>query len=855
MTKRMLIDDTQPEETRVVIVDGNKVEDVEFESSCRKQIKGNIYTAKVIRVEPSLQAAFIDYGGNKHGFLAFGEIHPDYYHISPEMVEAVDREVDEIIERKKQYIKEREEQREKIRAEKKALYEAKLREEEAKKALEEQQKTSAEEEPQAQAEAPVEAQAETVVETIEAIPTPVEAEIISETQPLEVSQETDTADIVITPTDEIAEILNDEAPAEATTKKAEKSAKPKRKYTRRKKSDNHKVRVAENNDANVDTETKEVADETTDKPELKVLASVVEEKDISVCEEIDSDDEVLGEDVSDNSDDDNDTDISDDAENDFELQRKLIKARKLYHYSSIQDVIKEGQTLLVQVVKEERGNKGAAFTTYLSLAGRYCVLMPNRIKSGGVSRKITNAADRKRLKEIMNELPLTSDMSMIIRTAGEEKTKTDIVRDYNYLIRTWNLIRHGALKNKVPSMVYEEGNLIKRALRDMFTKDISEVIVDGNEAFKNAREFVKILSPSSLKKIKTRKAGEMPVFQRFQVESQLDKLHNPIVQLESGGYLVINPTEALVSIDVNSGRATKEKDIEETALKTNLEAADEIARQLKMRDLAGLIVIDFIDMDEAKNNQAVEKRMKDALKNDRARIQVAKMSCFGLLEISRQRMHSSFMESNYQPCPYCHGQGVVRTIESGAMLILRAIEEEGTKARSSKITVFVPTDTAIYLLNQKRQNLCELESKYNMNVVISADNEIKTISDYRVERVKAVKVEEQATEDTVATTYSHHDEDSFDSNEDVSDDFNDNEEQNEDTAPENKRHGRHFRGHRSHYDRRRRNSRYENNRNESKEKEAPAILHNSHEDINTKQNTNQDNKKEGKTAWWRRLIG
>ena len=659
MTKRMLIDDTQPEETRVVIIDGNKVEDVEFESSSRKQIKGNIYTAKVIRVEPSLQAAFVDYGGNRHGFLAFGEIHPDYYNASPELLEAVDREVDEIIERKKQYIKEREEQRERIRAEKQAAYEARKREEEAKAAEEARltEEARLNEENNTASDAPT---AETTTETVSA----------------------------------------------STEPAVEPTVKPKRKYTRRK-------------PLKKKAESEAVAEENPEKSEeeLKVLSADSDNTDAVICDDCAEDDA----DSSDSEVESADTD-DDDSDEDFELQRKLLRARKLYHYSTIQDVIKEGQTLLIQVVKEERGNKGAACTTYLSLAGKYCVLMPNRIKSGGVSRKITNAADRKRLKEIMKDLPLTANMSMIIRTAGEDKTKSDIVRDYNYLIRTWNHIRLNALKNKVPSLIYEEGDLIKRALRDMYTKDIAEVIVDGNEAYKAARDLVKILSPSSLKKIKCRKPNEMPVFQRFQIESQLDKLHSPIVQLESGGYLVINPTEALVSIDVNSGRATKEKDIEETALKTNLEAADEIAKQLRMRNLAGLVVIDFIDMDEPKNNAAVEKRMKEALKNDRSRIQVAKMSCFGLLELSRQRMHSSFVESNYQPCPFCHGQGVVRTIESGAMLILRAIEEEGTKNRSSRITVFVPTETAIYLLNQKRQNLCDLESRYKMSVVISAQS-------------------------------------------------------------------------------------------------------------------------------------
>ena len=800
MTKRMLIDDTQPEETRVVIVDGNKVEDVEIESSSRKQIKGNIYTAKVIRVEPSLQAAFIDYGGNKHGFLAFGEIHPDYYHASPELLETVDREVDEIIERKKQYLKEREEQRERIRAEKQALYEARKREEEAKKAAEEagenQNIDSSPEKTETE---------EVAAQTEAAETTPVENAVLAENQP---------------------------------------QAKPKRKYTRRK-------TVKKTSDSESNTEEKTPAPDMPVNEDLKTLADQRENTDPVIREDTGDEERTDGSEdnddneielSSDNDDDDTDT------ENDFEIQRKLLRARKLYHYSTIQDVIKEGQTLLIQIVKEERGNKGAACTTYLSLAGRYCVLMPNRIKSGGVSRKITNAADRKRLKDIMKELPLTDEMSMIIRTAGEDKTKADIVRDYNYLIRAWNHIRLNALKNKVPSMIYEEGDLIKRALRDMYTKDISEVIVDGSNAYKAARDFVKILSPHNLKKIKCRRPNEMPLFQRFQIETQLDKLHSPVVQLESGGYLVINPTEALVAIDVNSGRATKEKDIEETALKTNLEAADEIAKQLKMRNLAGLIVIDFIDMDEPKNNQAVEKRMKEALKTDRARIQIAKMSCFGLLEISRQRMHSSFIESNYQPCPFCQGQGVVRTTESCAMFILRAIEEEGTKNRSSKVNIYVPTETAIYLLNRKRKNLCELEERYKMSIVISADDGIKNISEYRIERVKQTKTAEIEEENTPTptTTYAEAENENYD--EENNDFAADNEKEND-----GRQNNRRFRGRRSYYDRRRgKFGRRDENGNNVKDFPATDNRENSSA---VKNEPATEKKKEEKVAWWRKLIG
>lgn len=796
MTKRMLIDDTQPEETRVVIVNGNKVEDVEFESCFRKQIKGNIYTAKVIRVEPSLQAAFVDYGGNRHGFLAFGEIHPDYYNVSPELLETVEREADEIIERKKQYIKEREEQRERRRAEKKALYEARKLEEEARLAAEAQAVADASDVSTAEIEQPV-------------------AESVS------IDNRSEEAAIADTSVEN-----NIESALEAPTESTPKPAKAKRKYTRRKKNTAQPI-TEENNESATENQLAE-------KP--TTLAAESDQTDPTISEN----DEDF-----DDAEEDNDLEtISDDDDNDtdFELQRKLIRARKLYHYSTIQDVIKEGQTLLIQVVKEERGNKGAACTTYLSLAGRYCVLMPNRIKSGGVSRKITNPSDRRRLKEIVKNLPLTTDMSLIIRTAGEEKTKADIVRDYNYLIRAWNQIRLNALKNKAPCLIFEEGNLIKRALRDMFTKDISEVIVDGDAAFKAARDFVKILSPYNLKKIKCRKPNEMPVFQRFQVESQLDKLHNPVVQLESGGYLVINPTEALVSIDVNSGRATREKDIEETALKTNLEAADEIAKQLRMRNLAGLVVVDFIDMDEPKNNTAVEKRMKEALKNDRSRIQVAKMSCFGLLEISRQRIHSSFMESNYQTCPFCHGQGVIRTTESGAMLILRALEEEGVKNRSSKITVFVPTDTAVYLLNQKRKMLCELEDRYRLSIIISADNSIKNISDYRLERVKFTK--EPEVEKQPATAYAELCEaETTDVTEEETNCDAVSEEKNNDESNYERRGNRRFRGRRNRFERRRNYKNNNENNNGSQVvnfEPAPKT---------------EEPQKEPKIAWWRKLIG
>ena len=926
MIKRMLIDDTQPEETRVVIVNGNKIEDVEFESTSRKQIKGNIYLAKVMRVEPSLQAAFVDYGGNRHGFLAFGEIHPDYYHISEEVLAEVDKEVDDIIEAKKTALREREAERERIRAEKARRREERLKamaEAEAKAQAEAEAKAAAEnqtaENPTAEnqvelekqavleenAEVKIEEQAHLMPSVDDLLPeakempipnmpflapkkTPERAitsaveTVISESAPEAVENKAEIPYNVMADTkstDTKAQEINSEAAAaetestateeqNAAEEKAEKSA-PRRRVRRKRfnaKDETLKV-LAEDSEADevVKADAGEEDDDTTDEAANKETVEAAAPQF-----EINNNDEELPS----NADADDD---DDDLENDFELQRKLLKARKLYHRSTIQDVIKEGQVLLVQVVKEERGNKGAAMTTYLSLAGRYCVLMPNRIKSGGVSRKITNASDRKRLKAIVKELPLTMDMSMIVRTAGEDKTKADIVRDYNYLIRTWNNIRLAALKNKAPALIHEEGNLIKRALRDMFSKDTSEVIVDGESSYRAARDFIKMLAPQNLKKIKLNRKGELPLFQRFQVEAQLDKLHDTNVQLESGGYLVINPTEALVSIDVNSGKATKEKDLEETALKTNLEAADEIARQLRMRNLAGLVVVDFIDMEDPKNNLAIEKRMKEAMKDDRARVQIAKMSCFGLLEISRQRMHSSFFESNYKVCPFCHGKGLVRTIESSCTLILRSIEEEGLKNRSSVVNVFVPADVALYLLNQKREALMNLEKRYGISVIISADNEIKNVDDFRIERTKAIRqqtalkeervkelLEETTEEDTSEPENKTETEENSQSEEDMTEEHNDELLQQAEENGNNYQHRRGRRDRRNRFDRRdRRRDRNRNGRNipqptdaEAPQelpqpKEEPVILYNSHEDVAVDAG---DGEGEKKSTWWRKLI-
>ena len=833
--KRMLIDDTQPEETRVVIVDGNKVEDVEFESSLRKQIKGNIFTAKVVRIEPSLQAAFVDYGGNRHGFLAFGEIHPDYYNVSDEIKAEVEKEVDEIIEKKRQFQAERKAEQERRRLEreqKRAEYEAK-RQAEAEAAVaaaenaapgtaETAAETPASDEQALNAgtETPASSEAAPGAETENAetskTPAPAAdgcgcsancacraedghchcqergictcdeechcgacqkeaASVVgntSDSATLSAPQSgNDTSGIQsgdaspddTTVSDDTAsgsKPSSDEASAETEDKPARRTRRRGTRFLGRRSSGKSAAKAEAKDGYKVSAETagiergesvaEDIDADSEDEENCAAPAYRADDdsNDVSPVQPAADDDDDFG--TGSSKEFDNDDDDAD-SEHYLEIQRKLIFARKLYHRSAIQDVIREGQTLLIQIVKEERGNKGAACTTYLSLAGRYCVLMPNRIKSGGVSRKITSANDRKRLKDIMRELPLNDDMSLIIRTAGEDKQKSDIVRDYNYLIRTWNHIRHSALSTQAPALIYEEGNLIKRALRDMYTKDIGEVVIDGDNAYKTAKEFSKILSPNMGRKIKCRKPGEIPVFQHYQVEKELDKLHNPVVQLASGGYLVINPTEALVSIDVNSGRATREMDIEETALKTNLEAADEIAKQLRMRNLAGLVVVDFIDMEEPANNHAVEKRMKEAMKPDRARVQIAKMSIFGLLEISRQRMHSSFVESNYVTCPYCRGQGVLRSTESGAMLVLRAIEEEGIKGAYNRLEVRLPQDTAIYILNHKRRILADMEEKYGLEIIISADGSIKNICDYKIEKSRQPKAKPETV--AAATAY------------------------------------------------------------------------------------------------------
>jgi ribonuclease E len=558
MTKRMLIDASHPEETRVVVLNDNQLEDFDFESSTKKQLKGNIYLAKVTRVEPSLQAAFVDYGGQRHGFLAFSEIHPDYYQI-----------------------------------------------------------------PQA------------------------DRRLLEQRSQLEVEQPE--------PESVVEEGAGEDAP------------------------------VAVSNDP--DEEAAEVFDEQARR------------------------------------------------------RSRLLRSYK------IQEVIKRRQILLVQVVKEERGNKGAALTTYLSLAGRYSVLMPNTARGGGISRKIANPADRARLKEIAREIDVPEGMGLIIRTAGQQRSKLEIRRDYEYSLRLWNDIRERTLQSIAPCMIHEEGALVKRAIRDLYSRDIDEVWVEGEEAYRTAKKVMSMLTPSRARRVKLYK-DELPLFHRYGVEEQLDGLHNPVIQLKSGASIVIHTTEALTAIDVNSGRSTRERNIEETALKTNLEAAAEVARQLRLRDIAGLVVVDFIDMAEMRNQRAVERKLREHLKSDRARVQLGRISPFGLLELSRQRLRPSFQELSTQPCPTCHGLGSVRSVESAALQVLRAIELEGMKGQAAALTATLPLSVALYIVNQKRDRLVGLERRYGMAVEIAVDREL-IAGIYRLETVEA-KSEVEAPEVPVA---------------------------------------------------------------------------------------------------------
>lgn len=678
----MLIDATHAEETRVVVVDGNKVEEFDFESENKRQLAGNIYLAKVTRVEPSLQAAFVDYGGNRHGFLAFSEIHPDYYQIP-----VADREA--LMEEERAYaeaMRARDEEDEDPKPKRRTRSRSKTRAEKAKTADAVETKEVAASNGEISG-----------METIDLSDDTTDlAEVPEATSPMETVAETpveepnsdDQASDSQTEAAQGDDTIVDAPEAEGVIADA----------------------AAETEEASADTSSEDEADDSDDEN-----AEETEAKDSS-SDAADKDDSI--ESVAD-----------DDDHEDIRLPRKPRPKRY-----KIQEVIKVRQVLLVQVVKEERGNKGAALTTYLSLAGRYCVLMPNTARGGGISRKITNAVDRKKLKEIAAELDVPTGAGLIVRTAGAKRTKAEIKRDYEYLQRMWEQIRELTLKSIAPAKIYEEGDLIKRSIRDLYNREIDEVLVEGERGYRIAKDFMKMIMPSHAKNVKNYH-DQLPLFARYQVESYLGGMFNPTVQLKSGGYIVIGVTEALVAIDVNSGRATKEASIEETALKTNLEAAEEVARQLRLRDLAGLIVIDFIDMDERKNNAAVEKRMKDKLKTDRARIQVGRISGFGLMEMSRQRLRPGMIEATTAPCPHCHGTGLIRSDDSMALSILRQIEEEGTRGRSREVLVKCPVDIANYLMNQKREHIAQIEARYGLSVRIEGD--VTLVSpDFSLEKFK-----------------------------------------------------------------------------------------------------------------------
>ncbi len=684
----MLIDATHAEETRVVVVDGNKVEEFDFESENKRQLAGNIYLAKVTRVEPSLQAAFVDYGGNRHGFLAFSEIHPDYYQIP-----VADRE---------------------------ALMEEERAHAEAMKARDEAEETKPKKRRSRSRTKAADVKSDDVVESVEVSSEPTGMETIDlddsdENPDLEVPEGTSPADRVAeTPVEEPI----DDAP-EASEETVDEGVEAKADETSE----------AEETDATIETPDEVSAVEESSDGDVTEAAAVEAEDAPAEGETKEETDEAEARADAAAKDDSIESVADEDDSEDIRPPRKPRPRRY-----KIQEVIKVRQVLLVQVVKEERGNKGAALTTYLSLAGRYCVLMPNTARGGGISRKITNAPDRKKLKEIAADIDVPTGAGLIIRTAGAKRTKSEIKRDYEYLQRMWEQIRELTLKSIAPAKIYEEGDLIKRSIRDLYNRDIDEVLVEGEAGYRIAKDFMKMIMPSHAKNVK-RYEDALPLFARYQVESYLAGMFNPTVQLKSGGYIVIGVTEALVAIDVNSGRATKEGSIEETALKTNLEAAEEVARQLRLRDLAGLIVIDFIDMDERKNNSAVEKRLKDKLKTDRARIQVGRISGFGLLEMSRQRLRPGMLEATTQPCPSCHGTGLIRSDDNMALTILRQIEEEGTRRRSREVLVRCPVSIANFLMNQKREHIAQIEARYGLSVRIEGDVHLVS-PDFSLEKFK-----------------------------------------------------------------------------------------------------------------------
>ncbi len=649
MTKRMLIDATHDEETRVAVIDGNRLEEFDYESKFRKPLKGSIFLAKVTRVEPSLQAAFVNFGGNRHGFLPFSEIHPDYFRIP-----IADREA--------------------LMAEQEAmLAEAEARQEEQQNAEE----AAAEEAGQQEEGKNKESSVEDGVEIMDSVG---HEEIDDEAG--ELASETD-------------EEAGSEASAESATEDEESDE-----------------------DENADNRGRGRGRGGRGGRGRGKGGRRMPYR--------------------------NRTDETFEDENDVERRFRFSLRRKY----KIQEVVNRGQIMLVQVSKEERGNKGAAVSTYLSLPGRYCVLMPNSPRAGGVSRKIANYKDRAKMRDMLKSFEIPKGMSVIVRTAGVERTKTEIKRDLDYLMRLWDNIRELTLQSSAPALVYEEADLIKRAVRDVYNKDIEDIQVAGEEGFKTAKAFMKLMMPSHVKKVVQYNDPQgVPLFHKHKIENQISEIGETTVTLKSGGYLVFNPTEALVSVDVNSGRATKERHIEETALKTNLEAADEVARQLRLRDLAGLVVIDFIDMEDRRNNGKVERRMREALSGDRARIQMGRISSFGLMELSRQRLNPSLTEAQFEKCPHCAGVGMVRTADAAAIIVLRTIEDEAMKAvRGAQFIVSVPTSVALFMLNNKRKHLTDIEERYNLSVSLRVDDTLGA-SGFNIEVVQPPREGDEADED------------------------------------------------------------------------------------------------------------
>lgn len=772
MAKRMLIDATHVEETRVAVVDGNRLVEFDYESKLRKQLKGGIFLAKITRVEPSLQAAFVNFGGNRHAFLPFSEIHPDYFRIPVADREALMAAQQAEIEAAM------------------AAEEAQIAAEEAALAAEEAARNNTTAQPADDQEDANDSVTEISHGQISESESSDEENNEESDENSDESEEENSSEESGEGSDEQSEENSDENSDETSDAGAESTEqKPVHKFVYRGVTEINPetfeiVAAGEGDALAVDQDIAIKVEEWAKTQENVVRVRLhyrhteggVKKRSIWVAYHEDNV-EI-------------DHELALAAEQEEREKRRNNRGRgrgrfrgrgrngqggghsgghnrgrhpmqnrqvevlggegvdsdqpfrpSLHRNYKIQEVIKRGQIMLIQVQKEERGNKGAAVTTYLSLPGRYCVLMPNSPRGGGVSRKIASFAERKRMRDILRELGTPDGMSVILRTAGVQRESEEIKRDLDYLVRLWNNIRELTLQSVAPAMIYEESNLVKRAVRDIYASDIEEIQVAGENGHKQAKEFMKLLMPSSVKKVHQYKDDKYPLFHRYQVENQIAEMGEPVVTLKSGGYLVINPTEALVSIDVNSGRATKERHIEETALKTNLEAAEEVARQLRLRDLGGLVVIDFIDMEDHRNNAKVERKLRDALSTDRARIQVGRISSFGLLELSRQRLNPSLTEAQFEKCPHCKGVGYIRTIDSASILALRSLEEEGIRSRAGQVFLSVPNEIALYILNQKREMLADIERRYGFTVFVRVDEELAPTG-FKLETVKAPVSEE-----------------------------------------------------------------------------------------------------------------